>query len=257
MKTRHFCNKRAHHGFTLIELLVVIAIIAILAALLLPALSSAKERANQTRCLSNLKQLDMAWSIYKNDNNGQLVVDDPLPQGQTNYPSWVWGDMTVSGENTNVALIQGALLYPDVSNPTVYKCPSDQSANDRSYSMQAELAPYDAGNRWDGEAAQGVSGYPPQYSERQMFKPSVSDELVFLDESSATINDGYFYLGITGNTWIDVPASRHLKGGNLCFADGHAEHWRWQDARTLSAVNGSVNPSNPDMQRLQAGMATE
>src|ERR1700677_3227928 len=96
-------------GFTLIELLVVIAIIAILAAILLPVLDEAKQKAWQASCLNNHKQLALAWTIYKNDNNGYLVIDDPVIDGTlggTNLPSWVYGDMTVPTDATNTLLIQ-------------------------------------------------------------------------------------------------------------------------------------------------------
>lgn len=244
-----------HGGFTLIELLVVIAIIAILAAMLLPALSAAKAKAHQIRCISNHRQLALAWSMYKTDNNGRLVIDDPW--GGTNYPSWVYGNMMNPTEATNATLIKSGLLFPQVTNPDVYRCPADPTQNVRSYSMQPELACYKDGTRYDGEAGQGVPGYPPEYSENQMIKPPPSQELVFLDESALTINDGYFFIGAAGNQWTDVPSSQHSRGCNLCFADGHAEHWRWQDPRTVTAFNGAVTPNNPDLARLQASIATQ
>jgi len=247
---------RRHYtgGFTLIELLVVIAIIAILAAMLLPALSAAKQKAQQIRCIGNQRQLGLAWTMYKQENNGQLVIDDPL--GGTNYPSWVFGNMKSADptEATNTTLIKAGLLYSQVNNVDVYRCPADPSQNDRSYSMQPELASYNNGVRWDGEAAQGSPGYPPQYTESQMIKPGPSLALVFLDENPISMNDGYFYLGLSGSQWTDVPGNQHSKGCNLCFADGHTEHWHWQDARTLTGTSG---PNNPDMIRLQASIATE
>jgi prepilin-type N-terminal cleavage/methylation domain-containing protein/prepilin-type processing-associated H-X9-DG protein len=241
-------------GFTLIELLVVIAIIAILAALLLPALSSAKEKANQIRCLSNQRQMVLAWTLYKDDNNGRLVVNDPW--GGLNYPSWVYGSMQVPAEATDVKLLQRGLLYTYASSVGIYLCPSDKSGRVRSYSMQPQLGCYFNGNKYDGQAAAGIPGYPPIYEDKQMIRPLPSLAVVFLDESQLTLNDGYFFCGATGNSWTDIPASIHSKGCNFSFGDGHAEHWRWQDGRTVTLTPGNVNtPNNPDLQRLQAAIA--
>ena len=239
-------------GFTLIELLVVIAIIAILAAILLPVLDLAKQKAWQSSCLNNHKQLAMAWSVYKNDNNGLLVIDDPVTAGVlggTNLPSWVFGDMTTS-DATNAALIQKGLLYDAVGNVNVYKCPADQQVprHIRSYSMQPQLAPYYDGSNWIVSAA-----YQPMYNENQIRQTSPSATMVFLDESYATINDGYFSAPITGAPWeTDLPAYWHTHGDNFSFADGHAEYWRWQDPRTSSPNPSSGAAPYPDLARLQA-----
>ncbi|MEI9866649.1 MAG: prepilin-type N-terminal cleavage/methylation domain-containing protein [Limisphaerales bacterium] len=178
-------------AFTLIELLVVIAIIAILAALLLPALSSAKEKANQIRCLSNHRQLVLAWIVYKDDNSGRLVINDPW--GGTNYPSWVYGSMTAATEATNASLIKAGLLYPYTPNPGVYRCPTDKTTHSRSYSMQSQLACYMNGNKYDGQAAMGISGYAPMYLDNQMTKPSPVQTIVFVDENLNSIDDGFFW----------------------------------------------------------------
>ncbi len=244
-------SKRAFPGFTLIELLVVITIIAILAALLLPALSKAKEKAYQIHCLSNHRQLMVAWSLYKDDYAGFLVVDD-AHAGATNYASWEQGDMHNPLEATNADLIKMGLLYRFTPNVKVYRCPSDPSSDVRSYSMQPQLASYMYGTPIDQQAANGMPGYPPMYRDNEIVKVPPSLTMVFIDESLPSINDGFFGIFIMGDRWWDVPAVWHGHGGNLSFADGHAEHWRWIDSRTWTATTGQISPNNPDLKRLQA-----
>ncbi len=242
------------NGFTLIELLVVIAIIAILAAILLPVLDSAKQKAIQASCLNNHKQLALGWSIYKNDNNGYLVIDDPVTHGVlggTNYPSWVYGDMTMPTDATNSVLIQQGLLYPVINNVNIYHCPADQpTTHIRSYSMQPQLATYYEGAQWITDPT-----HRPMYTENQIRVTSPSDTVVFLDESYNTINDGYFSITVTGPTWsTDFPAYWHNKGCNFSFADGHSEYWRWHDARTASPNPNAGSAPYPDLARLQADL---
>src|SRR5690349_7013221 len=111
-------------AFTLIELLVVIAIIAILAGLLLPALSRAKAKGHQTACLSNLKQLQLCWQMYIDDNNEKLIGNDPyVGPGSL---SWIQGYMNDSyPDSTNATLIAKGLLFPYNKSTSIYRCPAD------------------------------------------------------------------------------------------------------------------------------------
>jgi prepilin-type N-terminal cleavage/methylation domain-containing protein/prepilin-type processing-associated H-X9-DG protein len=249
MTKRADSQKNSLSAFTLIELLVVIAIIAILAAMLLPALSNAKEQAYRVRCLANQKQLSLAWTLYNDENNKRFVINDPW--GGTNYPSWVYGSMTVPNEATDTALITRGLLFPFTRGVGIYRCPTDRSDHVRSYSMQSQLACFFNGTPYDPNASIGIPGYPPMYSETQM-KLAPALTMVFLDESPTCINDGFFALPATGPIWSDTPAVWHSHGCNFSFADGHAEYWRWKDSRTFTLVSGSVTANNPDMTRMQA-----
>src|ERR1700744_3089095 len=116
-------NKPVEHkpaAFSLIELLVVIAIIAIMAAMLLPALSRAKQKAQGIQCMSNSKQFALAWTLYADDNGSVLVLNQG---GSSTSPAWVLGDMTIATDRTNLALIQNGLLFPYTKSVALYKCP--------------------------------------------------------------------------------------------------------------------------------------
>jgi prepilin-type processing-associated H-X9-DG protein len=120
--------------------------------------------------------------------------------------------------------------------------------------MQSQLAPYMWGKPVDPEAMNGRPGYPPMFSESQLKRLSIAETLVFADEEPPSINDGFFGVFITGDTWWDVPATWHSRGCNFSFADGHAEHWRWVDPRTLTAVPSQRTVGNEDLKRLQASI---
>jgi len=249
-------------AFTLIELLVVIAIIAILAGMLLPALARAKAKAHNINCLSNLKQLTLAWTMYAGDYNDSLV---PNILNSTN--AWIGGGVSAMPGATNVLDIMNGKLYPYNSSPEIYRCPVDtRMPSDiasalrgkrrvRSYSMSGRMGGDDAETGW-------VLGsqYPMRKKMTSITVPSPSEAFVFIEESYLTIDDGYFATKAPGVlSWQNSPTIRHGKAGELSFADGHAEVWKWrfltkdQDLDT-GVVVGGVN-STPDLVKLQAAVA--
>lgn len=248
-------------GFTLIELLVVIAIIAILAAMLLPALARAKTQAWQTQCISNLKQCQLAAAMYKGDNNGYLVPNSPYTgYNDAGAASNAWVDSYTSYEsyptayagNTNILLYKTGLLAPYVAQQVgVYKCPADiiPSPNGqrlRSYSMNGQMgAVY--------MAKMGFNDDPPalQYSkESDIIHPAPSDAFVFCDESLYTINDGFLEVDSHGASFPDVPGSYHNNGLGVSFADGHAQVHKWLTQTLANAKSADPQvpggPSNKD-----------
>jgi prepilin-type N-terminal cleavage/methylation domain-containing protein/prepilin-type processing-associated H-X9-DG protein len=220
-------------AFTLIELLVVIAIIAILAAMLLPALSGAKLRAQSTGCANNLRQFALGWTLYADDFGDRLVVNHAKAETTARRQSWVnniedWG---ATEDNTNAALILSGKLSPYVNQSVaIYKCPSDRSvaANGprlRSVSLNSLI----------GDPGQALDQFNPAYV--QFFKmtqiPQPTRIFAFLEEHPDTINDGFFVESYEEVKWNNLPASYHSGAANIHFADGHVESHRWQTPDTV------------------------
>jgi len=254
--------RRSESGFTLIELLVVIAIIAILAGMLLPALSKAKAKGGQTVCLNNLKQLQLCWTLYADDHQDVLVSNDPnVGPGSR---SWILGYMQANNpDSTNRTLIERGALYPFNRSAAIYRCPSDLGRSTfsgrkyprvRSYAMNGYMAGVDVGLMFFNQR-----GYKVNKKSADISAPPPSGAFVFLDEHQESIDDGHFGFAPEGDTWMNLPAMWHNNGCSFSFADGHAELLKWRDPRTLAikVINSVRTANNPDLKKLQSIVATK
>jgi prepilin-type N-terminal cleavage/methylation domain-containing protein len=264
-------------AFSLVELLVVIAIIAILAALLMPALGRAKQKAQGLQCLNNHRQLLLAWITYTDENEGELLFASENPsKPETLKHSWVTAALDFNpGKRTNWdpdLTIKQSPMWPYCGNSEeIWKCPSDRSfvmfngepkPRVRSMSMNVFLGGWGG---TDGGWGPRFSNYLIYRKQSELGNPGPSTVFVFMDLREDSIDMGNFATDMRGypnspylTGFIDLPASYHGQAGGLSFADGHSEMRAWKDGRTMPPlVEGGLakdifpSPNNADIIWLQ------
>ena len=241
---------RKAFGFTLIELLVVIAIIAILAGMLLPALSKAKSKALTIKCISNLKQLQLAWAMYADDHED---VMPPNKWGAQNgavslQGSWILGNAKNDLTDEN---IRAGILFKYNQAVGIYKCPADKSKVEKHQEIPRLRSV--AINSWLNGTER------PDLKDSRFVKQSqimrTSLVFAFIDELEERIDDGHFGLSAPGlDRFLNIPADRHAQGANLSFLDGHADRYAWRAPKTLESLDASKSPEREDLHRLQTGI---
>lgn len=248
-------------GFTLLELAAVAAIVAILASLLCAALNHTKAKALRITCMDNLRQLQFAWRMYNEDNDGLMALNKTAPA--PNKPqifgrrlstnSWAAGNPL---EDLSTANIKRGTLYSHTGNPAIYRCPMDDSTvtghpdvpRNRSYSMNAYLG---------GDNAGSDSRVKLRYSE--LIHPD--NVFVFIEEHQSSIWGTSFMVlppsdltASSTSSWVSTPSDRHYQGCNLSFADDHVEYWRWYAPKGTKSDNqlSSTARELRDVRRLQS-----
>lgn len=241
------------NAFTLIELLVVIAVIAVLMAILMPALNRAREQGKRTACVSNLRQLTMGWILYADDNNDKIVAANTGATG-----AWVvYADATTT-EQTRIDGIRSGTLFRYCPETKLYKCPTGVRGEVVTYAITDAMNGYN-----------GIPGTTDLMVYRRMQVKRADERIVFLDEGRLSPNS--WTLWYDQERWWDQITARHGEGTNFGFADGHGEYWKWKDPRTVEVANidyttwqnttrngaDSFSYGNEDLHRVQRAVWTK
>lgn len=239
-----------NRAFTLIELLVVIAVIAILMAVLMPALNRAREQGKRAVCQNNVKQFGISWVLYSDDNDQKLVnactVENTEGHTDTLEPCWLYfhEDAGYDTPEERIDGIQRGAMWPYIKSLKLYKCPTG---------IRGEVNTYAIVDSMNG-AMSSIPGVSKLYYKKKTQIKRPGERVVYVDEGKTSTQS--WTIHYLQEAWWDNPPVRHGAGTNFSFADGHAEYWKWEDPRTLKYARGesglqAAQADNKDIQRLQ------
>ncbi len=254
MKANCLTRRRPESGFTLIELLVVIAIIAILAAMLLPALGKAKARGQGVACLGNVRQLQFAWLMYADDHNQVIPPHRPVMVNgayRDTPPSWALGNVQVDADPTNT---QSGVLFPYVRSLDAFRCPGDRSTVRLDGAVYRRLRSYTTQGALNPLADWGPAPPYMLYTKLSAIpRPAPAGLMVFIEATARSIDlagYGWWFGQWNGNApWGTLPADRHSLQGTISYADGHAKLVKWKAPKENRTPGDSVR-SGPDTQDM-------
>jgi len=249
-------QRRTPHGFTLIELLVVIAIIAILMAILMPALNRGREQGKRAACMNNTKSLALAWNIYADDYDGKIVSGcTSLGTQNRDGVCWVyWPGLNATVEAAIRDLRRG-MLFPYCPSEKLFKCPTG---------IRGEVVTYAIPDAMNGYYY--IPGAQQQIKTLKTQIKNQSEQIIFLDEGR--LSPSSWTIHYDQERWWDQITARHGDGTNFSFADSHTEYWKWKDPRTVDVAKAEYNywqntgrngsestqPGNKDLHRVQRGV---